>query len=67
MNAGEWMTESQRRKALEDEYDDLTEEMFDCGDQAERCRCAIRMNAIITELSCLCLPTVSTTRTMIAS
>jgi hypothetical protein len=40
-----------RRQALIDEYDDLAEEYQDCGEHDERCRCAIRMDAILKELA----------------
>lgn len=38
-----------RYLALSDEYDDLLEEYFDCDDHDERCRCAVRMNQIVSE------------------
>jgi hypothetical protein len=40
-----------RKQALEDEFDDLEEEFFVCGNRDERCRCARRMQTILAELT----------------
>jgi hypothetical protein len=42
-----------RKQVLEEEFDDLEEEFFFCGDRDERCRCACRMRAILDELAIL--------------
>jgi hypothetical protein len=42
-----------RKQALEDEFDDLEEEFFVCGNRDERCRCARRMRTILAELAVL--------------
>lgn len=40
-----------RKQALQEEFDDLEEEFYFCGDRDERRRCASRMQAILGELS----------------
>jgi hypothetical protein len=40
-----------RKQALQEEFDDLEEEFYFCGDRDERRRCAGRMQAILGELS----------------
>jgi hypothetical protein len=42
-----------REQALEQEFDDLEQEFFYCGNHDGRCRCASRMRAILVELAIL--------------
>jgi hypothetical protein len=40
------MVDPQTFISLTDEYNDLIEEYFDCGDHDERCRCGQRLSQI---------------------